>query len=95
MIKKTIVETMELFENSIVNEEKFTTFPVDEGANCTCREVNGKIYKCVDCRKRFCEDCPSKPLISDQTINCLECILNETQFHTSTPIKKVVDKFQM
>ena len=48
MIKKTIVENMEFFENSIVNEDRSTTFPVDEGDNCMCGEANGKIYKCDD-----------------------------------------------
>ena len=85
MIQKTNAKTMELF----------TTFPVDDEDNLNVQKGHWQLEECDDCGKGFCEDCPSKPTISDQTINCLECILNETQFHTSTPIKKVVDKFRM
>ena len=73
--KETEVE--ETGVNDIVSED------VD---NCECGKGSSKeLFKCKDCRKYFCKDCPSAPLEDHQ--QCLQYTFNDVMMTTSPPQK--------
>ena len=61
---------------------------VDKSANieyCQCGKSNYiENFKCKDCDKIFCKNCPTGPV----GIHCMECILVELRPATSTPKTK-------
>ena len=58
-------------------------------AFCQCRKSNDiENYKCKDCDKIFCKNCPTGPVGE----HCLECILVEFRPATSTPKRKLHKK---
>ena len=46
------------------------------------------------CKKNFCEQCPNAPLVLDNTLACLECLIEEKEIYTSKP-EKSTEKINM
>ena len=62
--------TTEEFDMSIDNTDEDNT----KVENSKCNEHEKEIFfKCTDCKKSFCKNCPSRP-INDM---CIDCMMNE------------------
>ena len=58
---------------------------------CVCLNlVEEDAFQCNSCRKYFCENCPTGPLIFDSQTECLECLGldDDKKIYTSTPEKE-------
>ena len=57
-------------EDIIVNTGNLT-----EIQNCQCgKPTKQENFNCDECRKHFCNNCPTKPIGE----HCLECLVNES-----------------
>ena len=78
--------------NDIEDDEEVdmvTVDDVDEKSvtveKCVCERSSSKEnFKCDDCEKYFCKDCPTGPV----GLNCIECYMNSSLVLSSTPVKK-------
>ena len=58
----------------------------DDVEHCECRKLSWmETFKCKDCRKHFCKECPIGPL--EDQLQCLQCMFNDVMIVTSTPEK--------
>ena len=54
--------------------------------NCQCGKKNKvEHFRCDDCEKVFCKDCPTAPIGN----NCIECNLEVSSLVSSTPKSKL------
>ena len=60
---------------------------------CHCGKNSIQIFECKACMGNFCDQCPNAPLVFEDKIVCLECLIRENEIYTSTP-KKIKTKWK-
>ena len=66
---------------------------IHEISKCECdQQISGEIFRCEQCKKIFCQSCPSGPIKESDILRCLDCLFLDTTMYTSTPEKKTPDE---
>ena len=85
------IEIHELSENEMETDEDMNNIHEQEDENedgCQCGKEKEIAFKCTNCKKKFCDNCPTGPLLIGNEESCLECIIMENKIYTSTPEKR-------